>query len=242
MTATAELIEALVAGGMDAAEAAGLVARAAVEMTGALTKKSSGAARQQRWRERNKASQRNACEDAESVSNRNESVTRNAEAEASQTVTNRNESVTSLRSDETAISFFPSSSENLSIKEGSKKERAPKKRNAPLRDDWAPSLRSYQIAEENGQNVQIVEQIFRDYLKSSGKLYADYDAAFNNFIRNQQRFNGKSSNGTHHDRSANSLTASLKRELAELERTEGADFALASGPVQFLPPGSVRRS
>lgn len=38
MNATRELIAALVAGGMDAADAAGLVARAGVEMTGALTK------------------------------------------------------------------------------------------------------------------------------------------------------------------------------------------------------------
>jgi hypothetical protein len=38
LNATKELITALVAGGMDAADAAGLVARAGVEMTGALTK------------------------------------------------------------------------------------------------------------------------------------------------------------------------------------------------------------
>jgi hypothetical protein len=38
LSATRELIAALVAGGMDAASAAGLVARAAVEMTGVLTK------------------------------------------------------------------------------------------------------------------------------------------------------------------------------------------------------------
>jgi hypothetical protein len=242
VTATAELISALVAGGMDAAEAAGLVARAAVEMTGALTKKSAGAARQQRYRERHKASQRDACDEADGVTERNETVTRDAEQKASLTVTDRNESVTSLRSDETAISYFPSSSENLSVKEESKKEARAKKRNAPLRDDWAPSLRSYQIAEENGQNVQVVEQIFRDYLKSSGKLYADYDAAFNNFIRNQQRFNGKSSNGTRHDRPSNSLVASIHRELAELERAESADPSLASGAFQLLPAGPIRRS
>jgi uncharacterized caspase-like protein len=91
LSATGELIAALIAGGMDAAEAAGLVARAAVEMTGALTKKSAGAARQQRWRERNKASQSVTAETGESVSNRNESVTRDAGDEASQTVSNRNE-------------------------------------------------------------------------------------------------------------------------------------------------------
>jgi hypothetical protein len=154
VTATAELITALVKGGMDAAEAAGLVARAAVEMTGALTKKSAGAARQQRYRERNKASHSNASDEAGSVTKRNESVTRDASPKASQTVTNRNESVTPLRSDETRISYFPSSSKNLSVKEESKKERISKKRNAPLPESWMPSVRSLQIAEEHGVNVR----------------------------------------------------------------------------------------
>jgi len=39
LSATGKLISALIAGGMDAAEAAGLVARAGVEMTGELTRK-----------------------------------------------------------------------------------------------------------------------------------------------------------------------------------------------------------
>ncbi len=58
-----------------------------------------------------------------------------------------------------------------------------------LPDDWQPSERAYVIAEQFGQNVQIVEGIFRDYCASSGKLYADHDAAFHNFIRNQKTFN-----------------------------------------------------
>jgi uncharacterized protein YdaU (DUF1376 family) len=40
--------------------------------------------------------------------------------------------------------------------------------------------------------------------------------------------------GTHHDRSANSLTASIRRELAELERQEAADLALPTGAVRLL--------
>lgn len=55
MTATEKIIATLVAGGMGTAEAAGLVARAAIEITGALTRKSAGALRQQRYRDRNKA-------------------------------------------------------------------------------------------------------------------------------------------------------------------------------------------
>jgi hypothetical protein len=226
---------------MNAAEAAGLVARAAVEMTGALTKKSAGAARQQRYRERHKASQRNACDKHESVTKRNESVTRDAEPKASQTVTNRNESVTPLRSDETRISYFPSSSENLSMKEESKKERVSKKRNGPLPENWCPSVRSYQVAEEHGVNVQIVEQIFRDYLKSSGKLYADYDAAFNNFLRNQRNFNGNA-NAKPKAKSSGSLLDAIDRELEKASFEENSSAALSTGSVLSLSYGSVRRS
>jgi hypothetical protein len=123
---------------------------------------------------------------------------------------------------------------NLSEKKESKKERIPKKRDGPLPSDWAPTIRAHQIAEENSVNVQIVEQIFRDYLKSSGKLYADYDAAFYNFLRNQRRFNGNANHGTSQAKSGGSLTASIRRELAELEQSEGSDFALPAGRILRL--------
>lgn len=48
--------------------------------------------------------------------------------------------------------------------------------------------------------------------------------------------------GPSHDRSAHSLVASIHRELAEIERAEGDDFALAAGPVQLIPAGPVRGS
>lgn len=58
LSATGDLIAALVAGGMNAAEAAGLVARAAVEMTGALTRKkepTAAAVRMNEYRNRREA-------------------------------------------------------------------------------------------------------------------------------------------------------------------------------------------
>lgn len=217
MNAAQAIVTKLIAGGMDPAEAASLLAHAVVEMTVPAGGKSAGALRQQRYRERNKASQ---------------SVTERNGDEASQTVTNRNENVTPLRPAETPISYLLTSSKNLPEKKESKKEREPRKRNAPLPDDWTPSLRAFQLAEQCGQNVQIVEQIFRDYLKSSGKLYADYDAAFNNFVRNQQRFNGK--HGTSQAKSGGSLTDSIRRELAELEQSESPDFALPNGSIRLI--------
>ncbi len=98
------------------------------------------------------------------------------------------------------------------------------------------------MAEENGVNIQVVEQIFRDYLKSSGKLYADYDAAFYNFLRNQRRFSGNNSYGSTQAKSGGSLIDSLKRDLAEIEQQEGNDFALPNGPVLSLSAGPIRRS
>lgn len=216
----------MVAGGMDALDAAALVARAAVEMTAATPAavKSIGALRQQRYRDRQKTVTRNVT-----------SVTDHERNEASPNVTDRNENVTLLRSDETTISYFPSKEEIPEKKKESKKERATRKRNAPLREDWAPSMKAFQIAEEHGVNVQVVEQIFRDYLKSSGKLYADYDAAFYNFLRNQRRFNGTANHGKAENPRSGSLIAAIDRELAKVEREENAAVAAPEDTVLRFP-------
>jgi len=63
----------------------------------------------------------------------------------------------------------------------------------PIPDDWKPSEHSFEVAEKYGSSVSDTEPIFRDYLKSSGKRYADYDAAFYNFLRNQRKFNANGS-------------------------------------------------
>ena len=181
MNATQELIAALVAGGMDVAEAASLVARAAVEMTASISRKSTGAIRQKKYRDRNKASR---------VTSRSEPV--ETQMEASQTVTNRNESVTRYGGGENTPLILPSLNleEGLSEKKESKKERVPKKRNGPLPENWQPPGRAFEVASELGLAVPPIEARFRDYLKSSGRLYADHDAAFCNFIRMTPKFGG----------------------------------------------------
>lgn len=101
MSATRELIAALVAGGMDAADAAGLVARAAVEMTVVVNSRSSNAVRQQRFRDREK-NRNEALRSVTTVTvdeecDRNETSHRNADdpatgaTDALLTVTERNE-------------------------------------------------------------------------------------------------------------------------------------------------------
>jgi hypothetical protein len=178
VTATAELISALVAGGMNAAEAAGLVARAAVEMTGALTRKSAGAARQQRYRERNKASQRDGLGMTESVTNRNETVTRDAQQESSQTVTKRNEGVTR---DAVPLSTTKTDIENRKDKRG-----------ARLPPDWTPSDADRAYARSLGWTDEQIDreaEDFRDYWiarPGAGGLKLDWPATWRKWIRNSK--------------------------------------------------------
>jgi hypothetical protein len=119
-------------------------------------------------------------------------------------------------------------------------QRAPKKRPQRLPDSWVPSDKAYQIAEQFGQNVQVVEQIFRDYVASSGKLYADHDAAFNNFIRNQSNFNRGGNNGKPQARSSGSLLDAIDRELAKTELSEEFDTALSAHSILRIPERSIR--
>lgn len=126
--------------------------------------------------------------------------------------------------------ILPSLSSEETLKEVSKepiRARASKTRAIPA--DWTPSEHSYAVAEQHGVQVQIVEQIFRDYLKSSGKLYADYDAAFYNFLRNQRRFNG-SANGTPQNKS---VSAVAKRWAEQFAENQSGD-SLEGNPDAFL--------
>jgi hypothetical protein len=119
-------------------------------------------------------------------------------------------------------------------------QRAPKKRPQKLPDSWVPSEKAYQIAEQFGQNVQVIEQIFRDYIASSGKLYADHDAAFNNFIRNQSNFNRGGNNGKPQSKSSGSLLDAIDRELAKTELSEEFDPALSANSILRIPQRSIR--
>lgn len=177
MDATRELIMALVAGGMDAADAACLVARVGVEMNNGAGK-SSNAIRQQRYRDNKKRN--------EALRN----VTGETQMEALRTVTNRNETVTNNADARNLPLIVEELEEGLSVKEESKKPRVTKKRNGPLPENWQPPARAFDVAAALGLTVPPIEARFRDYLKSSGKLYADHDAAFCNFIRLTPKFGG----------------------------------------------------
>lgn len=150
-------------------------------------RKSPAAERQSRYRERNKASQ---------------TVTPKSEEQASQTVTNHNESVTRNAA---SISSLPST--DLVTEKKEKKERGISKRNGPIPEGWLPPERSKLLAVELGLELAPIEARFRDYCASSGKKYADHDAAFCNFVRNTPNFSG---NGTHGK--SESLASVAKRQ------------------------------
>jgi hypothetical protein len=61
-------------------------------------------------------------------------------------------------------------------------------RATPLPLEWHVPQRATEIARELAVDVRATEGQFRDYLKSTGKQYIDYDAAFCNFVRNAPRF------------------------------------------------------
>lgn len=106
-------------------------------------------------------------------------------------------------------------SKKLPEEEVKKERRArEKKRLGPLPENWQPPDIAYALAIECGTTVPHVEAVFRDYLKSSGKQYADHDAAFCNFVRNQSKFNGNRNGKTDgrrtiHD-AANDLLAKVR--------------------------------
>ena len=116
-----------------------------------------------------------------------------------------------------------------------KKPRAKPKRSLP--PDWKPSPHAYVVAEEEGQSVEVVEKIFRSYVASSGKQYADHDEAFYNFIRNQKNYSRGSGNGIRQTEAPNrgSIVAAADRAIANLEREIAADNEMRANAVLGLP-------
>lgn len=74
------------------------------------------------------------------------------------------------------------------LKKDNKRKNTHKARVGPLPSDWKIPARSYEIAKAMGVDADELALGFRDYLASTGKQYADHDAAFCNWVRNSQRF------------------------------------------------------
>lgn len=102
-----------------------------------------------------------------------------------------------------------------------------------LPEGWKPPERAYAVAREAGTTVEAVLPVFLDYLSSSGKLYANHDAAFCNFIRNAPKFSGNG-NG----RAKDARTRILEEVFG---RNDGGRGQALDGDNIGLLPGFARR-
>lgn len=222
---------------MDAADAAGLVARAAVEMTGALTKKSTGAVRQQRWRERNKASQSVTDEAGGSVSNRNESVTRDAGKEASQNVSNRNEA---------------SQRNALSLSKEEKKEVIKEKRESratQLPEDWRPPPKHWDEAVTilgNSDRAELELRKFKLHAADKGRVAKNWNAAWVKWAIQAIEYGARNGNGTSNNRADPVAGRATAREAQHVAAMGGAALrylqegkSAGSGGEASSGPGSA---
>jgi uncharacterized protein YdaU (DUF1376 family) len=102
--------------------------------------------------------------------------------------------------------YAPTPTPTPTIKKESKRETPHKKngrgRTTPLPTEWHVPQRATEIARELAVDLRATEGQFRDYLKSTGKQYIDYDAAFCNFVRNAPKFSKGSRPVTDQERRA----------------------------------------
>lgn len=198
MSAAREIVAALVAAGMDAVDAAGLVARAAVEMTAGAAPKSSGAIRQQRYRERNA-----------SVTKRNESVTATETNDRNETVTNRNEGVTR---------------DAASLSKEEKKEVIKKERRATqLPDGWRPDEPKWLDAVARLGSVERAERELRKFTNhalAKGRVAKNWGAAWAGWVEKSLEWgNG---NGTSDHRANPAAGRATAREAQHVATMGGA--------------------
>lgn len=118
-----------------------------------------------------------------------------------------------------------------------KKRNTHTKRQLPV--DWKIPERAFAVAKEIGADPVKLEPGFRDYLASTGKQYADYDAAFCNWVRNSRRFGS----GAGPPRMASSSLKETKQMAWEEARQQlrkaaygPADGGTESGPTLRLLP------
>jgi hypothetical protein len=123
--------------------------------------------------------------------------------------------------------------EGLSMKEG-KKERA---RGKKLPPDWKPNEQHYAEGARRGMSRSAVDELaneMRDWSAANENraitTKANWDIAFMRTWIKQRKY----VNGTAQVRSDKSLTDNIRRELAELEGSEGADLALSARPVLLI--------
>jgi hypothetical protein len=226
VNASKEILAALVAGGMDALDAAALLARSALEMAPNFAPKSTGALRQQRYRERNKTSQ---------------SVTQGDKEGASQSVTNRNEGVTG---DAASLS-----------KEVKKESNKREKRGSQLPDDWRPEPKQWDEAIAILGSVDLAEKELRKFklhAADKGRLAKNWNAAWVKWSLQAVEYGARNGHGTSNHRAnpaagrattreADFVTSVAKGALQFLHRGEpagtGREAPDGGGPAEVIDLG-----
>jgi hypothetical protein len=240
MSAVAELVNALIGGGMDAAAAAALVARAVVEAGNALrtvTGNTGNALPVTRSRKAINQANYRARKSAAKPAKIGESVAMAAVSEsATAPVTPGNATATPVISAPLSIlSSFELSQGNPKeeVKEvvRSTEPRARVKRGARLPDDWQPSNADHQFAAGRGlrlYEIEIEATKFRNYWTNRTDKQAAkprWDRAWQNWILNVR----KAPNGP--EKSVLSAFDRLEQRL-----TSGDDYALREDDLLSLPP------
>lgn len=229
MSAAREIISALVAGGMDAVDAAALVAQAAIEMGAVTPRKSTGAIRQQRYRDRNKASQ--------SVTRYGEKDVVTDQDEASQSVTKRND-VTERY--DASLSIEKKDSNYLLEREGSSKPKASRvKPRSRLPEDWSLGEADYEYAAKHGfdrQKASPMGETFKNHHHGKGTLMADWHAAWRTWVGNEIKYSrGRNGAGSNQNRTDTAAGRAAAREADILA-------AVGRGALRVLENGHAARS
>lgn len=107
----------------------------------------------------------------------------------------------------------------------------------PTPDSWKPNAAHAALCVEHGYSLDQMEELFRDVGKSNGYRYIDHDAAFRNFIKNQQNFKRGSSHGARQNSppGRGSIVHALDGAITHLEREIAADNEMRAGAVVGLP-------
>jgi len=205
MSAYRQVIEAMVAAGMDQLDAAELLSKAVAECV-QKPQKSAGAIRQERWRERLKASQ---------------SVTARRDDETSQSVSKRLKSVTR---DAPSLS---KKEEEIEIGKKSKRES----RATALPDGWRPDPESWARAVERlGGELQAEAELekFTNYALDKGRTSKRWGAAWASWVgRAIEYASQRRSTGPPVIRGRKQTMAELLVETMQNERS--GDYASGNG-------------
>ena len=166
MTVLSDYVARMVDAGMDATEAMQIVAEVFAAGAANVAARSSNAARQQRYRDRKKA--------AETVTNRNETVTERNAPNDPQTVTNRN-----------VVTESNAGSLSKRVIDNKKEEGKRERRATQIDDGWRPDDRRWAEARRAlGDDDKVERELrkFTNHALANGRKAKNWGAAWDNWV------------------------------------------------------------